>query len=1159
MFKSYNFYDSSDMNKEVLTKDLSFLEDAATLLEERAGFKDEELDTPEKIYDSYMEHFRISDVNEVTAVKDLRHVMAGTTEQKARYGRLLDLYERSEGESFFEDAETGVRKLGDYAQGFATAPSTIASVLTGGFSKIAAQGGVQASKLGIKKILKEVMKAGAKGAAIEGGIGLGQGVVKESTRVASGIKGEKGFEIERPLTETALAATGGFLLTGITRAATLPSELKTLKLEERASSAIKLREAKAKAKTDEVLKSADKDTISKIDENLIEVTKPKKGDIDVDKAPLDPKKVAEGIQLKKDKSTSETMTSTLSEEVRNNITAAVLRVGKDVVNQKPGERITAAIYRAIVRGDVPIDNITKVLDEHNITLDQFSLIYKADVSEAGRLLGQKGLISRTFGGKASKKDKQAVKDLLEQVDGLDKAGVSKISAKETAETLKENPLLLGWRLFQDIDQARISFMTVQPKTAGRNTANGGFRVMTDAMTRAMDNIIYNTGQLRYGIKGNYRVNPFDGTYDVAKFMFNPYEADLIKKIFSESFPNESRRLFFKNADIEARAGGDGILTTIGRKLNFLNTASDNIFKRAVLGASLKRSISDANIPISADAKNTIIQQRVAQILGPDYKTSPDYAKTLATITKQVNKQKKHNIFTAYESGEFSKIVTDDMFTKATKDAYDFAYQTQFKEYGKLGSDAARGLITAVRKIPFLLSSFIPFPKFVASQLKFIYQHAPVIGMIPLEKIPNPLSPIKAKKVRYDFKDRLSKTLTGSVLTAVAYAWRVRQGDTNHWYEYKNNEGKLVDGRPLYGPFSMFMLYADLIYRYKRDQLPTKSWGRYAKDVLQAIGGSTFRTGLGLYTLDKLLTDLSNTEGEGSEVKDRILGEVIGNLVKTVTIPVAPFRDLYAQFDIKSSYIPESRTGETNLFDIIDARGTSNLIDFGEDTPFIGKEGFASIPSLANKLNLQYDEPARSAFQTGPIIAQDPLVAQITTESARPAKNAYQEELGRLNMQNYEIYKRHPNEKVDKLTRFYLSEKGSDTNLNEVMARAIRKDNYKQLSYKEKRSAIYADSMKIIGRARKKALGEIKSVEGSKEGAKYTSVDYQKWQSLNQRDKESVNELLKRELPKYGFDNFTSVNADKDRMVRIKDKEVSVLNLALKVIPKVRKGIISGTR
>jgi len=456
MFKDYNFYDSSDMNKEVLTKDLSFLEDAATLLEERAGFKDEDLDTPEKIYDSYMEHFRISDVNEVTAVKDLRHVMTGTTEQKARYGRLLDLYERSEGESFFEDAETGVRKLGDYAQGLVTAPSTIASVLTGGFSKIAAQGGVQASKIGIKQILKEVMKAGAKGAAIEGAIGAGQSVVKESTRVASGIKGEKGFEIERPLTETALAATGGFLLTGITRAATLPSEIKSLKLEERASSAIKVREAKARAKTDEVLKKADKDTVSKINKNLIEVTKPDKRQV-VPDTPLDPQKVTEGKKLKDEKSTSETLTSFLSEEVRNNITAAALRVGKEVVKQKPGERITAAVYRAIVRGDVPIDNINKILDEHNITLDQFSLIYKADVSEAGRILAEQSLISRTFGTKSSQKQRQAVKDLLEQVDGLDKAGVSKVTAKETAETLKENPLLLGWRLFQDIDQARISF------------------------------------------------------------------------------------------------------------------------------------------------------------------------------------------------------------------------------------------------------------------------------------------------------------------------------------------------------------------------------------------------------------------------------------------------------------------------------------------------------------------------------------------------------------------------------------------------------------------------------------------------------------------------------------------------------------------------------
>ena len=47
-----------------------------------------------------------------------------------------------------------------------------------------------------------------------------------------------------------------------------------------------------------------------------------------------------------------------------------------------------------------MSKLQKVLDEHNITLDQFSLIYKADVSAAGRLLGEKGRIARIFGSES---------------------------------------------------------------------------------------------------------------------------------------------------------------------------------------------------------------------------------------------------------------------------------------------------------------------------------------------------------------------------------------------------------------------------------------------------------------------------------------------------------------------------------------------------------------------------------------------------------------------------------------------------------------------------------------------------------------------------------------------------------------------------------------
>lgn len=1164
MYKDYNFYDPKDMGKQELTNNASFIEDASVMLQDREGYTEEDLETPDQIYDAYMEHFRFFDVNEVTAIKDLNHVMSGTTEQKARYGRLLNAYETSEGESFFdEDISVGLRKAGDYAEGLVSAPSTLASVFTGGYAKVAAKTGIEATKFGIKRVLKEIMKAGVKGAAIEGTIGLGQGAVKETTRVASGIK--KDFDSSVPFIEAGLAATGGFVLTGLARGLTLPSEIKSIRLQERATGAIKLRESNAKTKTDDILKDTSEEQLKEINTNLVEVTQPLKGDKTVKKFPLDPTKVKMGEDLKKGLSTSETLTSTLSEEVRRNITAAVLRVGKEVVDQQPGERITAAIYRAMDSNKLDMSKLQKVLDEHNITLDQFSLIYKADVSAAGRLLGEKGRIARIFGSESllNNTEYKAVKDVLNQVDALDKAGISKISAKETADQLNANPLLIPYRFVQDFDQARIALMTVQPKTSARNTINGGFRIMTDAVTRSMDNALSNALPIAtLGIKGKFK-NPFDGSFDVVKFMFNPYEGDLIKKVFTESFPNESSRLFMKNADLEARSGGDGIMTTLGRKLNFLNTASDNIFKRAVLGASLQRGINDANLIISKEARESIIKQRLIQRLGPDYRSSPDYTVTVKKITKELSKQKKHTLATVFEAGAFNKL-DDTILTKSITNAYDFAYQSQFKQYGKLGSDIARGTIAAQRKLPFVISIFLPFPKFVASQLKFVYEHAPIIGMLPAEKIPNPLSVVKGKKVPYEFKDRIAKQLMTASLSYVAYQWRAKQGETNHWYEYRGSDGNLVDGRAMYGPFSMWMLYADIMYRSgyfsgKENQLPTKSWGRYAKDVLQAVAGSTFRSGLGIYTLDKLLTDLSNSaEGETGETTDRIVGEILGNIAKTLTIPIAFVKDAYSQFDIKSSYIPETKSGETNLIAIAMARANSNIPDIGPNTPFLGKDGYGSISSVANALDLKYDKPARSAFITGPLKAINPLIGQGTGEMVRPPKNAYQREIGRLNMNEYEIYRKHPNERVNTLTKFYLSVKGSEINLNERMAQVIRTKKYKSYSYKRKRSSLRADSQKFIRAARERAIEEVK-LESSNAGDKYTKIDMQKWISLNQRDKESVNAYLATQLKQYGFENFTSVSSDAGRMVRMGESETSILVLANKVATKIKEGVLGGLK
>ena len=70
-FKNYNFLDSEEQKKENLIADQDFINDAYYFLADREGYKHSQLNTPEKVYDQFLEHFRYQNVNEVTAIRDL--------------------------------------------------------------------------------------------------------------------------------------------------------------------------------------------------------------------------------------------------------------------------------------------------------------------------------------------------------------------------------------------------------------------------------------------------------------------------------------------------------------------------------------------------------------------------------------------------------------------------------------------------------------------------------------------------------------------------------------------------------------------------------------------------------------------------------------------------------------------------------------------------------------------------------------------------------------------------------------------------------------------------------------------------------------------------------------------------------------------------------
>ena len=149
-------------------------------------------------------------------------------------------------------------------------------------------------------------------------------------------------------------------------------------------------------------------------------------------------------------------------------------------------------------------------------------------------------------------------------------------------------------------------------------------------------------------------------------------------------------------------------------------------------------------------------------------------------------------------------------------------------------------------------------------------------------------------------------------------------------------------------------------------------------------------------------------------------ELVANLVNTFLLPTSAVRDLYAQFNRDGRGIPETRNGEFNFLDILYQRGTRSL-----------PKNFAG----------EYSERAKSAFESEELMQINPLEKQLFGFSKRKRKNRLQEEMGRLNLRPFDLYKRDKNAVRDKYVRDVLSREGGEFNLNEKLDEFIESDRY----------------------------------------------------------------------------------------------------------------------
>ena len=1019
MLKGYNQKDS--ITEEELLSDIDFIKDAGLFLRERDGI--EEPLSAQDTYDKFMEHMRYQNVNEVTALRDLEYAQNADLEGKQRFARLIDVYDKT-------DTSFGGKMMFDYMQGVATAPSTYLGLATGGFGKAASVAGTQAAKVGLRSVLSATMREATKTAGrralsaglVEGAIGAGQAVAQEQVRVETGLQ-DKIDTGNVAFTAGVSGVTGGLLSFPVAKRAMTKGK-----------EADELYEAAQFAAAERANKAS-------------EVTATELGKVSVDKInetkkmlnALDPTKVAIGRRLKQDLQPGETMEAALGSDVFKNITAATIRV-KDKLEIREGERITEAMTRLVKSGQMDtLDDVRKIMDEHNLTTDQFSLIYYAELSEAGRTLAQASIARRAV-DPSLRSSKEVVDNFIDDLDKLNEAGVSPLSGAEAKRAVVDAERK---HYIKDLDSLRLGLMTSQLATTMRNNINGGFRIGVDATTRAFDNML------------NLR-NPLDGTFDVAKYALNPQEASVIRQIYTDAFPEDAAKLFREAADLSAVTSSETVLSKIGRKANVLNTASDNFFKSAVLSASLRRRLSD-----SGEDLNDIIRR-----------------------------------------GEFNRI-DNDIMQGAIDDAYEFTYQSNFKG-NDIFSKTVRGFLNTHQDFPFLISTFMPFPRFIANQLKFLYQHAPLMSLA------NPLD-------QTNTKTKIARQMTGMAMFSSALAWRTHQGETNNWYEIKTNDGKIVDGRPVYGPFAPFMLAADMVYRGMNGTLPTSS-AKYFRDASQALLGSTFRTGFGLYMLDQLWTDV------GNQKTPKVIGEAVGNIINTYTLPLSVVKDFYAPFDPESRFIPETRTGEADeevswfkiIYETALARGTRAL----PDTPMDG-----------------YERPARSPFQTGPLKAVDAVEKQLFGMGKRPQKTLLQKEMARLNIDTYELYKRQPNDKLDMYMRQELSREDGALNLTDTLENVILGETYQNKNIPERRQELIVRVRKLVEKAKERATSRMER-EAAEAGEPFTSLDLTAWERTPKNIKDIVQKKYEEE---YGGG---SIIADRNESIAVRGRDMNLLRWAV---------------
>ena len=939
----------------------------------------------ENLAKKFAEHMRFQSWNDATAVKDLNYVnnKQFSSEGKESFGNLIQAWDNS------AEAGTGVGvAVADFGEALLKSPSTWLGMGSFGLAKAGAKAATKSAQISVRNRIKDyftksaMLKGAATGAATEGAVGaVTAGSAGEVREELLDINYTTGDLAKDTLMSAAFGSVGGAAGAYITKR-------KGINVDELLAAQKELNKANAK-KASEVanqkISSASKESKQFAVNTVLDLEATlaaRKGDkqAGVIREPLDPKRVSMGEALLRSFSNTDAndvLSSGLDLTTLRSITAATIELSERL-DLKPNQRITSAVAGAIDAGVVDVRKIIPdIRDKYNLSKEQFSLIYLADLSNAGKKLAEASKISRAVDKEVSDRAMNNLKTIAENKLST----INDIQAAELAENVVNNSagkgvLKTGYNFLQDLDQMRIAFMTSQPATTARNVTSTGLLAGTeivDEFYRGIARGIMTT------VRGEFDYRPGDVlmrmTSTLRGISFDSASAKVAREMLEEEMPEAYARTFHDTLRTEVSGQSQSRLAKVGRAVNIVNTATDTVFKEAAFFSSLDRQLRTLN----------------DKSIGVNVK---DFILTTGSLDK----------------------LDEGIVAKALDDANRFTMQRTYVNDESLFGTGARKASTISKKIPFLFSGVlgVPFPRYVANHIEMIADYTPGIGALAAALDDKAVSSGKGFfKVTGDpyksQEDRLVRQFTGASLIFAGYHLAAsKEGEI----DYESLETAIKGEADIASSLGFIIapvFIGDLLYRKHQGLALPESM---IKESL-AVAGGLNDMGFDLSGI----TEVIDSFAEGGPTEG--VQKIGGNVLSTFTYPLTPLRDIQGQFNYESAGSPYVRslaegiqpTSQEEASGILAMQATRFLPDY---------ESVQYTQSFMGEPNKDID--LYSIVNPMPVGKMNPLNKTFTGLADSPPITDLKRELNKLNIKGYDIYKnsRVPNTSLDYVVRFKLA-------------------------------------------------------------------------------------------------------------------------------------------